>query len=255
MSGTTHQIYHPTVGGLSVGSRVILETEESRHLLKALRARPGEAVRLFDGKGRFADAVLREGGRRDALVEVCALGQAPAGSPRWLGLGLLKGKAMDEAVRTATVLGVTHLMLLETRQGDVRFGNGSRAGAKLEGLQRTAIEACKQSGRLRVPEFLGVGSIDRWMDDMPAAGARLVASLEADAVPLARELCGFPPEEPLTVAIGPAGDFAAEEYKQLREAGFRPVSLGSVVLKAEMAVAYSFSVIDAIPGQTVRQSG
>ncbi len=246
MNGTVHQVYHGDLSAASPGGTVVLEAEESRHLLKALRARPGEGVRAFDGTGRYAEGVLLKAGRRDAVIRIESTGVANSGPERFLGLGLLKGKALDEAVRVGTVLGVTRIYFLDTQQGDVRFDDETRAEARIAGLSRTAVEACKQSGRLVVPTLEGVGKLDDFLGMLPKAGTRMVASLESGSRPLAEVVGDSGEGEAIVLAIGPAGDFSAGEYGRLREAGFLAVTLGEVVLKAELAVAYVFSVVDAV---------
>jgi 16S rRNA (uracil1498-N3)-methyltransferase len=52
------------------------------------------------------------------------------------------------------------------------------------------------------------------------------------------------PVDEVVVAVGPEGDFTADEYAALRSIDFLPVRLGRNVLRAETAAAYILSVVD-----------
>ena len=62
---------------------------------------------------------------------------------------------------------------------------------------------------------------------------RLTASLEIDAEPLAR--VDLADAARVTWLVGPEGDLAPEELAAARHAGFRPVTLGPLTLRAETA--------------------
>jgi RsmE family RNA methyltransferase len=85
----------------------------------------------------------------------------------------------------------------------------------------------------------------------------LVASLEDGARPLVDRLREAQRVEEVIVAVGPEGDFTADEYAALRACGFQPVMLGANVLRAETAAAYTLSVIDQVlrPGSSGYRSG
>jgi 16S rRNA (uracil1498-N3)-methyltransferase len=45
------------------------------------------------------------------------------------------------------------------------------------------------------------------------------------------------------VLIGPEGDFTPAEYAAARAAGFLPVTLGPLVLRADTAALYALSIV------------
>src|SRR6185295_632893 len=55
---------------MPAAGRVALSEEEGRHLVRVLRARVGDDVRLFDGAGREARCVIVETSKDGAVVEI-----------------------------------------------------------------------------------------------------------------------------------------------------------------------------------------
>ncbi|TBH21774.1 16S rRNA (uracil(1498)-N(3))-methyltransferase [Thermus thermamylovorans] len=211
-----HRAYSPGLTG-------VLPLRESRHLLEVLRARVGDRFTVFDAE-------------REALAEVVELGppvryrlleerrpEREVGVEVALYPALLKGDKLAEVVRAATELGATRIQPLITRHS-VPKGMGE---GKLRRLQAIAVEAAKQSGRLRVPEVLPPIPLG----EVPEAAQGLVAHVGASA--LVREV--LDPLKPLALAVGPEGGFAEEEVELLQEKGFLPVTLGRRILRAETA--------------------
>ena len=60
---------------------------------------------------------------------------------------------------------------------------------------------------------------------------------------LREQLQGLKPGAPIVIMIGPEGDFTPAEIGQARAAGFAPVSLGKIILRAETAAFFVLSAI------------
>jgi putative intracellular protease/amidase len=73
--------------------------------------------------------------------------------------------------------------------------------------------------------------------------ALILASLAADTRPLGTVLAGLPKRVPgIRIAIGPEGDFTAEEERILRSAGALAVDLGPRILRAETAAIAALAI-------------
>ncbi|MGQ9692146.1 MAG: 16S rRNA (uracil(1498)-N(3))-methyltransferase [Thermaceae bacterium] len=226
-----HRAYSPGLTGL-------LPPREARHLVEVLRARPKDRFTVFDET-------------REALAEVVEVGPgflryrileeyAPdreVGVEVSLYPALLKGDKLAEVVRMATELGATRIQPLITLHA-VAKGMG---GGKLERLRRVALEAAKQSGRLRVPEVLPPIPLK----DLPPVEQGLVAHPKAGAS--VREV--LDPGRPLALAVGPEGGFSEGEIALLSEKGFTPVSLGRRILRSETAAAVLLALATAGEGR------
>ncbi len=218
---------------------VRLTGREARHLLRVLRARVGDRLTVFDGRGREAEAevvavepgalVLRLGPVRRVDREVRP--------PVTLYLALLKGEKLADVVRAASELGVARFALL-TAERSVPRGLGEE---KLARLRRVAAEAAKQSGRSVLPEVLP----PRPLAQVPAVLQGLVAHPGAEA----RVADRLDPSRPVALAVGPEGGFTEAEVRLLAERGFSPVSLGRRVLRAETAACALVALVTAGTGR------
>src|SRR5829696_3026313 len=148
------RFYAPPEAFAPDGVTVVLAAEEARHLRDVLRLGRGQEVFVFDGEGREFRCRVDESGRNEAVLAV--EGSVEPASPEsplelTLGVALLKGEKLDLVVQKATELGARRVVPVVTRLADVRLRGGDETSRRVERLRRIALEACKQSGRARVP--------------------------------------------------------------------------------------------------------
>ncbi len=214
----------------------ILDREESHHLVAVRRARAGEALTLLDGRGRLGRGTLLAADPRRALLRVEHIEVRRRDTPPlWLAQALPLGKTMDVIVQKSAELGVARIVPLLTRHSEVRLDD-ERAGRKADKWLQVAIEAVKQCGNPFLPEI----DPPRRLDEFLGAGAalpplRLVCSLENGSSGLSQSVRQHDTHGGAVIAIGPEGDFSADEYASMRAHGFLPVTLGPLVLRADTA--------------------
>lgn len=224
----------PSGTALVAGARLELPASAVRHA-QVRRVQPGDAIVLFDGSGREADAVVLAVGRREVTARVLALAEVDRELPLavTLAVGMPANERMDALVEKACELGVAAIQPLVCERSVLRLA-GERAHKKVAHWQAVAVAACEQSGRTRVPQIASVRGLGEWLAALPAAGdeQRLVLSLR-DAQPL-------PPLQPgnaraVLSLSGPEGGLAEAEEDAARRAGFTPLSLGPRTLRADTA--------------------
>lgn len=236
-----------------VGQTVKLSEAESRHLVKVFRARQGDAVLLFDAGGNLWRGVLADTAGRVALVHIEAHEPIAAPRPRiTLGQALPKGKTMDSVIAAMVELGLTQIVPLATDHSEVRIEkDAARAESKREHWQQTAIEAAKQSSNFYGTQISAITSLKDFLSTLPQAEQgvsqlRVIGSLEEGSVPLASLASEAATASEVVCLIGPEGDFSPAEYALARAHGFRPVRLGSHVLRVKTAATYIVSTVDAL---------
>ena len=217
-----------------------LAGDEARHLAQVLRIKAGETITVFDGEGRRANAKVLTISRDRVSLE---LGESHiSGSPRpaiTLAQAIPKGKNMDLIIQKSVELGVSAIKPLVTRRTIVQPGDG-----KSEKWRRNALEACKQCGQDRLPEIAEPLAFDHWIAQQSAVpGLKLIASLAEDALAFRQVLRDSPVPESVTFLVGPEGDFSPEENAAAVDAGFIPVSLGSIILRVETAALFGISAL------------
>ena len=230
---------------------ITLPAAESHHLVNVNRARTGDTVIAFDGRGtewtceltdaRKAGATLRVTAAHTRTSLPCAITLAQA---------LPKGGVMDDIVRHATELGAARIIPLETERTQVHL-DGGRSDKKTDKWRTAALEAAKQCGNPFLPEITGVQSLAVFLAGEVVASAplKLIASLHDGAKSLKAVLADFRTANagatPVNVIwmVGPEGDFSPAEMTAAIAAGFQPVTLGSLVLRCDTAATAALSVL------------
>lgn len=217
-----------------------LAGDEAKHLAQVLRIRPGETITVFDGCGRRAGAEVLTVSRDHVSLRVGdALTVSPPLPSITLAQAVPKGKNMDLIVQKAVELGVARIQPLVTTNTVVQPGEG-----KSDKWRRTALEACKQCGQDTLPVVADPLPIGTWLAGLPpSAELRLIASLAPGARPLRETLHDHADTEAATLLIGPEGDFTAAETNAALQAGFHPVTLGSIILRVETAALFCLSAL------------
>jgi 16S rRNA (uracil1498-N3)-methyltransferase len=225
-----------------------LSAEESHHLIAVSRARPGDTVVAFDGRGSEWICELVDDQRRAAGLKVRFLQQArPLPYAITLGQALPKGPSMDAIVRKATELGASAIVPLESERTEVHL-DGERSERKTAKWQTAALEAAKQCGNPFLPEILPVQRAAAFMESARGFDLKLIASLRPGAKSLKPVLAAFRTTQnraPVKVLwlIGPEGDFTPAELNVAASTGFEPITLGPLVLRCETAAVYALSVL------------
>jgi 16S rRNA (uracil1498-N3)-methyltransferase len=212
-------------------SCVTLSGPEARHLLGVLRARPGEELRLFDGRGRHGlFRLLAAHGKDRAELMPLMLHAEPAPTRGVaLALGWNKSSRRDWLLEKSVELGALGLMFWQaTRsQGDVPAEPKDSWRDKL-------VQAAKQCHAAWLPEL-----------SVLSGGADALARIAADydGCYVLYEKAG--PEQLLDpqnlatgrslVVLGPEGGLEEREAQSLVSAGFTPLSLGPRPLRWETA--------------------
>jgi len=201
-----------------------LDAEEAHHLVRVLRVRPGDAVLAFDGRGQEWEATVREVHRDSATL---AIGQ-PTGrnseAPVRVTVvqALVRPEKIDYLLQKGTEVGVASFHLVACERAEAP----PPSEARLARYRRVLLEACKQSGRLVLPEI----SVGSW----PPGPVTIVLDTAAGAMPIGRVLAAGRREE-ASIAVGPEGGFTAAEVEELAAAGAARASLGPRILRTETA--------------------
>jgi 16S rRNA (uracil1498-N3)-methyltransferase len=227
--------------------RGVLDAEQSHHCAHVMRQNVGDLFAVFDGHGTEAKGRITEIGRDEVRFQILAKASTPrAVHPVCLAQALTKPKSMDLIFQKATELGVSEIAPLQSDHSVAQIGE-DKAEAKLEKWQALTIEAAKQCGQNWLPVVRPPHAPKDFIVGVPRNAVKLIASLQHEARPLKtalrEQLQGLKPGTPIVIMIGPEGDFTPAEIGQARSAGFLPVSLGPIILRAETAAFFVLSAI------------
>jgi 16S rRNA (uracil1498-N3)-methyltransferase len=228
------------------GHQIAIAGDEFHHLHHVLRLAPGAEISLFDGSGGGFQAVLVSVGRAEAIVRVGRREPSPVESSLslHLAIGMAKGEKLDLVIQKATELGVAAIHPLATRRADVKIAS-EKSGARRDRWRRVALEACKQSGRTRLPQIHPPMALEEFLQlELPPL--RIV--LDPTGVPIR---LGFPDtfsDRSMVVGVGPEGGWEAQELEQFRRHGFVSYRLGPRILRVETAAMIGAGLFQFLAG-------
>src|SRR5277367_1162122 len=227
--------------------RGLLDAEQSHHCAQVMRQGVGDLFTVFDGHGTEAKARITEIARDQVKFQLLAKASSPRPvHPVWLAQALTKAKSMDMIIEKATELGVSELAPLQSDHSVAQVDE-EKSATKVEKWQKLTVEAAKQCGQNWLPVVHPPQAPKDFVAALPKGAVKLIASLQAEAKPLKtvlrEHLSGLKSGIPIVVMIGPEGDFTPAEIGQARSAGFIPVSLGKIILRAETAAFFALSAI------------
>jgi 16S rRNA (uracil1498-N3)-methyltransferase len=230
---------------LAVGESRQLPQEVATHVARVLRAREGQLLTLFDGRGGEYDATIVQIDRHAVRVQVELHRAIERESPLPVTLlqALARGERMDFIVQKATELGVAAIVAMGGDRSVVRL-DAEGLARRCEHWRAVAISACEQCGRNRVPTISAVADLASACAQVDATSLRLLLAPEADQtlIAVARQAAR------IALAVGPEGGFSAEERSLAQQQGFQTCRLGPRVLRAETAPLAALAAIQAVAG-------
>ena len=227
------------------GNEIRLAPDESHHLLNVLRAREGQRVELFNGRGGEAEAEILSARKKDVILRVVSRRQEPEPDLRLVLIQALpREQKMDWIVQKATELGVASIVPVLTEHAVVRL-NPAQAADKKSRWERIVLNAAKQSGVSWLPAVEAPRPLSDVLSSRPPCDVLLVCALHESAKPLKDVLRRTARPHPMTAAVlvGPEGDFSPAELAGICANGALPVDLGGSVLRTETAAIYALSAL------------
>ena len=225
--------------------RITVTGDDAKHIALSLRMRVGEQVTLC-------------GGGKDALCElesitpeavVCHVVETSTSSSEpdvrlRLFQAVPKGEKAEIIVQKAVELGVSEITFMLTERCISRPDDKS-FGKKLNRYNRIALEAAKQSGRSIVPQVNGMLTLQQAAEQ--AAGFdSVVWCYEKGGCSFSS--LGLRAGSSIALLIGSEGGFSEAEAELLSGRGFKPVSMGSRILRCETAPLASAAIIMNLTG-------
>ncbi|HEV2577842.1 MAG TPA: RsmE family RNA methyltransferase [Acidobacteriaceae bacterium] len=217
-----------------------LTGDQALHLARVLRAQPGQ---IFDV---VANGFLR----RATVVNVAeqevtfALGEeleSEAALPVHLLLAIIKFDHYEWGMEKLTELGAARITPVIARRTEKHLAHA--AAKRVERWRRIALEAAKQSRRSDLPQVDDPLPLKQALAQVSAPVKLLLAETEQENSLAAALKDGM---GEVALAIGPEGGWTPEEMALFSENGWRHVTLGPRILRAETAAIAALSVCSAL---------
>lgn len=213
-------------------SRCELPEEEATHALRVLRLKAGDPIVLIDGEGHFVQAVVSMANNHHCFYDILSIEDCERtwGAPIHLAIAPTKMmERMEWLVEKAVEIGVDEISLLDCQYSE-------RRQIRVDRLEKIVISAVKQS---RKPWVTKVNPLLPFNDfiKVTRSGGLFIAHCYEE---YAREdffdkIMSSPCPAPITILIGPEGDFSVSEVEAALSVGYCSVTLGASRLRTETA--------------------
>lgn len=193
-----------------------LAVEDTHHLWRVLRLRPGEIVTMTDGKGSWRAERVKAPGvlSSDGVVEFLARPEPEVA----VAFALSKGGKPEWTVQKLTELGVNRIVMFPSARSVVRWDEAKTVRNR-ERLGSVARSAVGQSRRVWMPSVEIAGSYPEVLEML---GACAVAEMDATERPNLKRPA---------IVVGPEGGWTHQE----RLLAPATVRLSDATLRAETA--------------------
>jgi 16S rRNA (uracil1498-N3)-methyltransferase len=220
-----HLFYAP---GLTDESSCTLSAEESHHAIRVLRLAEGDEVILVNGRGGWFETRISSAHAKACEVEVTR-SLYGIGSPTWhLHVALAPTKQIDRYewfLEKATEIGISEITPLICDHSE-------RKDVKTDRQLRVVLAAMKQSLKAFHPVIHEPVTFKNFMK-VPHEGVLTLAHCQGTEKKWLDD--AFRPDLPITILIGPEGDFSNSEIKTAESNGYIPITLGNSRLRTETA--------------------
>jgi 16S rRNA (uracil1498-N3)-methyltransferase len=217
--------YAPDISGNSY----ILDQNESKHIIKVLRMKRGDPVKLIDGKGNLYEGVIREPDQKRCLIDIQSVKVdfEVRNYRLHIAISPLKNPERFEwFIEKAVEIGIDEITPLLCR-------NTEKPGIKAERIRNIIISAMKQSLKAQEPVLNPAKSFTEFIMEKHV-GKLMLAHCYNDA---GRKKISevYRKGEDAVIMIGPEGDFSKEEIEAATVKSFESIHFGSSRLRTETA--------------------
>ena len=222
--------------------------DDARHISLSLRMKKGESLVLCDGKGREAEAVIREAFPESVVLDITERRDSIAEPKTEVVLyqALPKFDKLEYIIQKSVELGVSKIVpVLSSRC--ISRPDEKTMKKKLERLHKIADEAAKQSGRGKLPEVGELLSFKNAVAEMVKAETPIFFFEHAE-YPL-HEIMEKRRGGKIAMMVGSEGGFSEEEAAFAAEKGALIASLGPRILRCETAPVAALSAIMYAAGE------
>ncbi|WP_035350630.1 RsmE family RNA methyltransferase [Edaphobacter aggregans] len=228
-----------------------LTGEQAEHLVRVLRAAPGQVYDVVAGGFLHrAEIVSVRGASASQPAEVLFTLheelESDSALPLHLLLAIFKFDHMEWAIEKATELGVSRITPVLARRTEKHLAHA--ATKRAERWRRIALEASKQSRRTTIPEIGDPVALKDALSETTSPVRILLSETEqTSTIADALKQHDSTPAAALThaLAIGPEGGWTQDEMALFTQDGWQPVTLGPRILRAETAAIAAIAILSS----------
>lgn len=233
------QFYAPDI--LATGT---LPDSDSAHCCRVLRMKEGDRLQAVDGRGTRYTCVITGAHHKHTAVEIVDSERVPSPwrTPVTLAVAPTKNNdRMEWLLEKAVEIGVDRVVLLKCDRSERKTANTER-------MLKVMVSAMKQSLKATLPELVEMTDFKSFVTRQPEGGLKGFGYCDdnTERIDFARL---YKPGVPVTIMIGPEGDFSPAEVEMAVKNGFIPVTFGDTRLRTETAALYGLTAVRVLDTQ------
>lgn len=218
---------------------VVISGDDAHHIMKVLRHKPGDILRLSDGRNTEAIAVIEEIDAKHIQIKTKIIEKNIKDNIKpaiTLFQSLPKGDKMDYILQKNTEIGVSKFVPVITERTIVELSR-QKLSNRMQRWRKIVMEASKQCMRMDIPQIFDVKGFDDSLKDIKDYDIAIIPWEQEKSCFLKSALTQANNNNTAKIAvfIGPEGGFTGEEISKAKGFGAVPVSLGPRILRSETA--------------------
>jgi len=239
---------------LSVGSEILIEGEEYKHICIVCRMQEGAKFEVLNSDGQAFFSELVSVGKKSAVIHLTEVRDLPQQRKPWLNLciSVPKFSTFETILEKSVELGVKTITPMLSDYSFIKSAS-KISSTKWQRWQKIIISATRQTGRGDLMQLRSVDSLEQILKkfnlDPQAMGLFPYEGRSAQTIAQALERLNSHEFSEIWCFIGSEGGFSEKEVELFGENGLKPATLGEQVLRVETACLALSSIIKYHAGQ------
>lgn len=216
--------------------QLVFDKIESKHIVRVLRKKENEVLKITNGKGYLFDAKISFASDKKCMADIIAVTQKEKPWNYYLHIAIAPTKNNDRMewfLEKATEIGIDEIT-------PIICANSERRIVKQDRFEKIIQSAMKQSLKFTIPKLNPAVKLDAFLAQ-ECIGNRCIAHCEDQDKKLLKTV--VKPAEKTTILIGPEGDFSKEEIQKALAKKWTAVSLGESRLRTETAALVAVNLV------------
>lgn len=215
---------------------VVLNEENSKHIVQVLRMQEGRQLRLTDGFGNIYTAEITEPHKKKCTVKIInSTAVKPQTKKVCIAISPVKNNSrLEWFLEKATEIGVAKIVLLMCERTEKQH-------IRLDRLKGILISAMLQSQQAWLPILEEPVKFEKFIKEDLAQNKFIAHCEEQDKTSLKKSSNQLSGQS--TILIGPEGDFSHQEIALALDNQYTPVTLGDTRLRTETAALVAATLL------------